>query len=261
MTNAVRLGVLLSLLAVCGRSSADDLAVEEWIEQYGKLGGKAFLSTDKLTLCIQKREGQKPLVSLKGLKPAVIGEVYLQGYQVADEDLEALAGWTKLEQVAVEDGEKITDMGIKSLTALPKLRRLVLSNTAVTGAGLTAFSGHKELVRLDVSNSIGGNKVKNLELKEMPELQSVILTGKGVTLVRLTKMPKLEFVEFPMELEEADISEAGALTELDFRGTHLKKLTMLGLPKLESLDLKKTQIDADAVAVIQKAFPGVKVKK
>lgn len=260
MNNTARLGVLFSLLAFCGSSSADGLELEEWIKQYEKLGGITFLNPDKDCLGIQKREGQKPLISLKGSKPAAIREVFLQGYEIADEDLEALAGWAGLEQITVVDGKKITDKGAKAVAALPNLRRIVLDDTAVTEAGLNAFSGHKKLIHLDVSNA-SGNKVQNLDLKEMPELQSVVLSFKGMASIRLAKLPKLELVEFPLELEQAEISEAGALAELDFRGTKLKKLVLWGLPKLESLNLGKTPLSAADVAAVQRSVPGAKVKR
>lgn len=265
MGDAGKLAALVGLTICCPILAADPSpTAKEWVEQYGKLGGKASLSpSDEPAIGIQKREGQKPLVSLRGLKPASgIRHVGLQGFEVADEDLEALAGWKELEQIDVVDGKKVTDKGVKTLAALPKLRELVLADTAVTAAGVNAFSGHKELARLTVSNTIVENRVKSLDLREMPKLKGLTLVCQGMTAVRLTKLPKLEWVaDFPPELEQAEVSGAGALTELEFRDTKLRKLTLSDLPKLESLDLRRTPLGADDVAGIQRALPGVKVRR
>jgi hypothetical protein len=265
MTHAVKLGAVIFLLSSSCSSVADEPApsAKEWVDRYGKLGGVAVLTPDELSISIRKREGQKPLVGLNALQPpAGVRCVSLQGFEVADGDLEALAGWKALEEIDVIDGKMVTDKGVKALAALPKLRELVLADTAVTGVGLNAFSGHKELVSLTVSNTIVENKVASLDLKEMPKLKGLVLVCPGMTAVRLTKLPKLEWVtDFPLELEQAEVSELGMLTELDFRRTRLKKLAMSDLPKLEALDLRRTPLDADTVAGIQRSFPSVKVRR
>lgn len=265
MGHSSKIGCVIAILSVSCLFAADEPAptAKDWVSQYNKLGGKASLrDTDEAAIEVQKREGQKPLVSFKGLKPATgIRRVVIQGFEVADDDLEALAGWKDLEQIDVIDGKKVTDKGVKALATLPKLRELVLAGTAVTAAGVNAFSGHTELTHFTVSNTIVENQVKSLDLKEMPKLRSLCLVCKGMTTVRLTKLPKLEWVtDFPLELEHAEVSGAGSLTELEFRDTRLKKLVLSELPKLESLNLRKTQLDAAAVARIQKDFPEVGVR-
>lgn len=151
---------------------------------------------------------------------------------------------------------------LRALAALPGLRELVLADTAVTATGVNALSGHKALARLTVSNTVAENQVTSLDLKEMPQLEGLVLVCQGLTTVRLTKLPRLVRVfDFPLELERAEVSELGSLTELDFRGTRLKKLALSGLPKLRSLDLRETPLGADVVARIQMTFPGVRVRK
>jgi hypothetical protein len=267
MGQAVKITVLFTLLAAASVSAADEPApaAKVWIEQYGKLGGEALLwpPPDETTISITKREGQKPLVGLKGLKPAAgIRRMVLQGFEVDDDDVAALAKWNELEEIGLIDCKKVTDKGVKELAALTKLRILELADTSVTAAGVNAFSGHKELAHLTVSNTIVDCRVTALDLKEMPKLEGLILVCAGMTTVRLTKMPKLVWVgDFPLELEQAEMTELGSLTELDFRSTRLKKLVLSGIPKLESLDLRRTQLDADALAGVRKAFPGVKVQR
>jgi hypothetical protein len=267
MGHALKVGDFFGALLVASwLSFADEPgpSAKDWVAQYVKLGGKAFLwPSDRSTIGIQKREGQQPFVGLKGLKPAAgIRRVVLQGFEAGDDDLEALVAWTELEQIDVIDGKRVTDKGVKALAAMPKLWELVLADTAVTSSGVGTFSGHKELARLTVSNTIVKNRVTSLDLKNLPKLKGLVLVCEGMTTVRLTMLPKLEWVaDFSAELEEAELSELGSLTELDFRGTRLKKLTLSGLPNLESLDLRKTRLDADAVAKIQKLFPGAKVRR
>jgi hypothetical protein len=266
MGNVLKIGIATVLIGACCVSAADDSAptAEGWVGQYVKLGGKAFLCPpDEGTIGIQKQEGQKPIVGLKGLKPPTgIRRVVLQGFEIADDDLVALAAWKDLEGVEVIDGKKVTDKGVAALTALPNLRELMLADTAVTAAGVNAFSGRKELRQLTVSNTIVANKVAGIDLKDMPKLQRLTLVCPGMTAVRLTELPLLESVnDLPAELERAEVSKAGALKELDFRGTKLKMLSLTGVPKLELLDLRKTFLDADAVAGIQQRLPGVKVRR
>jgi hypothetical protein len=267
MSRTVLFAVALMLGAPAARADDPLPTVKDWVEQYEKLGGKVYLwppEEDEGTIGIWKREGQKPLVGLKGLKPAAgIRRVALQGFELTDDDVAALAGWKELDRVDVIDAPKVTDKGVKALAALPKLRVLVLADTAVTSDGVNAFSGHKGLTHLTVSNTVVKNRVTALDLKDLPELKGLVLVGEGMTKLRLTKLPKLEWecVVFPGDLEEAEFSELGSMTQLNFRNTRLKKLALSGLPKLESLDLRKTQLDADAVAAVRKAFSGVKVQR
>ena len=234
------------------------------LAEYQRLGGEAWLLPyDGQALLIRKAPDQKVQVGLKALKPAVgVRRLLLLGFKVEDADLQAIASWHWLEQVEVIDGKQITDKGVKALIALPNLQELVLADTAVTANGVSAFSGHKKLTLLTITNTVVDNCVKSLDLKELPNLRGVILVCEGLTTVRLTKLPKLEWIgNFPTELEQAELSDLPSLTTLDFSGTRLKKLSLTGVGKLDSLDLRKTRLDVKIIVEIKKSFPGVKIQK
>src|SRR5262245_31426244 len=82
------------------QTPAKENAAAVWLASYEKLGGKASLTVSEegeVILAIQKRKAQKPLVSLKALKlGAGVRIVGLQGFEIDDDDLEALATWKEL---------------------------------------------------------------------------------------------------------------------------------------------------------------------
>jgi hypothetical protein len=265
MSKVGGLGVLVALLGVVGPLAADEpLAPREWADRYAKSGGKASLGkADEPDLQIQKRAGQLPLIGLKRVPPAAgVRWVCLQGFEVADDDLAALAEWPDLERVAVIDGKKVTDRGVKALAARPGLRKLVLADTAVTGAGLAALSGHRSLVHLTVTNANLPNRVAELDLRDLPRLETLSLVCEGMEEIRLRGLTSLRWVgDFPRSLERAELSSLPALTDLDFRGTRLRSLAVSGVPKLEGLDLRDTLLGPGTASVIEKQLPGVAVRK
>jgi hypothetical protein len=243
--------------------AADKEAVA-WVTAYRRAGGKAELAPGpdgRTVLAIQKRKGQTPLVSLKGFRPAPgVRAVTLQGYEVADEDLEALAGWKGLEEVHVVDGIKVTDAGVKAIAGLPNLHSVELCDTAVTGKGAAAFSKHESLIYFTLSNTIVEGQAKELKLTDMPKLATVSLAGEGITRVVLARLPQVrEVSDFPRSLEVADLSGLGRVKDLDFGHTRLKALLISDVPMLESLDLRDTRLPKGAVKVLRNRYPTVSI--
>lgn len=257
------------LAAVSGlliaQDSAKDGPAAGWISAYQKAGGKAEFESgtdDAPGLLIQKRQGQRPLVSLKGFGPApVIRVVNLQGYEVSDEDLVALAGWKGLEEVHVVDGIKVTDAGVKAIAGLPSLHSVELCDTAVTGAGVAAFSKHQALVHFTLSNTSLEGKVEALELKDLPKLATITLAGEGITRVTFARLPQLRQVsDFPRSIEVVDLSGLGRVKILDLGHTRLKALLISDVPMLESLDVRATQLPEGAVKVLRNRYPTVRIR-
>jgi hypothetical protein len=270
MPRAFRLLVLgFALVGLVGdatRAQDKKTPADAWVAAYQKLGGKAGLTTatgEEPSLWVEKRLGQAPLIGLDRLKPeSTIRTIGLQGYEVDDADLEALGAWKQLTRIEVIDGKKVTGKGVKAIARLPKLREVVLADSAVTTDGVTAFSGHPGLTHLTLSNTVLESRLRKLDLENLPRLATVTLAGEGMTAVRIANMPRLRLIgDFPTTLETADFSDLGALTALDFRGTKLKKLSLSGTPKLESVDLRETQLDEKAVADLRRAFPGVSIQR
>jgi hypothetical protein len=256
---------MLPVGALSAEEPVTDGKATAWVSAHEKAGGKATLSKSgdgETALSIQKRKGQRPLVSLKGLAPAPgIRVVGLQGYEIADEDLEALAGWKDLREILVVDGVKVTDVGVKAIARLPNLRSVELYDTAVTGKGIATFSGHESLAHLTVSNTIGDGGVEALDIRDAPKLETISLAGEGVTSIVLARLPRLrEVSDFPRSLEVANLSGLGRVKDLDFSHTRLKSLSLSDVPLLESLDLRQTRLPEGAIEVFGRTYPGVKIR-
>ena len=246
-----------------GRASDEPPGIA-WAAEYNKLGGDAVLgSKDDRSIGIGKKAGQKPLVSLAGLNaPHGIQRVVLQGFEITDADLMAIAEWQDLETVEICDGKLVGDKGLVALSKLPKLKVLFLSEAAITGDGLLSLSGHKSLARLHITSSILPCRIRNLALKNMPALERLSMNGEGPESITLSNMPKLtELGEFPTTLKSAKFSSLGALMELDFHGTRLEQLSLDKLPNIEMIDLRKTRMDDKSLDGIERAWPAAKVKR
>lgn len=262
--------VFVASVAVAGTSfaqtSSKDRAAAAWVAAYTKVGGRASLGTGpdgRTELAIQKRKGQRPLVSLKGFGAAPgVRAVILQGYEVSDEDVETVAGWTGVERVEVVDGIKVTDAGAKAVARLPVLRSVVLADTAVTGKGLAAFCKHPTLAHLAHSNTVLPGQVKTLDLRELAKLETITLAGEGISRISLTGLPRLrEVADFPHSLEVADLSGLGRVRELDFSHTRLKSLSLTDAPKLQFLNLRHTEVPRDTVDALRKNWPEVRIQR
>lgn len=255
------------LTAVAASAQDKRTGAEVWVTEYQKRGGKAGLSDSaggEPALWVEKRMGQTPLVSLKGLKPAAgIRVIGLQGYEVNDDDLSALGEWKELEEIQVVDGKAVTDTGAKAIARLPKLRRVELVDTLVTGVGVSAFSRNSTLVSLTLSNTVIKTRVRSLDLKDVPKLETLTLSAEGgITSVRLSKLPRLrELSDFPLDVESAELSGLDELSELDFRGSKLKKLSLSAMPKLKQLDVRDTQLDANTIFELKRQHPTLIIRR
>jgi hypothetical protein len=253
----------LGLLIADGRAKDGDAAA--WLAAYEKLGGKGTLTqSDKggAILSIEKRKGQKPLVSLKGLKAAPgVRHVGLQGFEVDDDDLEALAAWNALERIEVVDGVKVADKGVKAISRLPNLRVVELADTAISDEGIAAFSKHKKLVHFLYSNANEAGRARVFELKDMPKLETITLCGEGIHTVALTRLPQLrEVCDFPRSVEVANFDGLGRVRDLDFSNTRLRSLLISDVPLLQSVDVRQTQLAGAAIKVLKANFPEINVK-
>jgi len=108
------------------------------------------------------------------------------GIRVTDLGVAKLASLKRLRRLDLS-GSAITAAGLKSLSVLPRLERLSLWNAQAlddsTGASLRAFRG---LNALDLSNTAVGDGTMR-ELASLPRLQHLYLTDTRVTEAGLTE--------------------------------------------------------------------------
>ena len=112
--------------------------------------------------------------------PLVRVDFHLVGDQIADEQLAALPPLANQLTWLNLGGTKITDAGLASVAALPKLTRLHLERTAVTDAGMAQLAGLQHLEYLNLY----GTKVTDagLEpLKGLKKLKKIFLWQTEVT--------------------------------------------------------------------------------
>jgi hypothetical protein len=86
----------------------------------------------------------EPLVALRGLKG-----LYLQGVDLGEPAMAALAKLTTLEELGITQGT-MSDEKLGGLTALKKIRMLRLNNTKVTDTGIMKLKTMKGLKELEV---------------------------------------------------------------------------------------------------------------
>ena len=253
---------LSATIQFCAQAESPDPSA--WCADYRKRGGSADFQQDKRsTLLVTKQEHHPPVPTLIELRPpAGVRAVKLQGYGVEDDDLLALKTWKGLETVEVLDGKSVTDCGVRGLGDIRTLRTLVLMETAVTGDGLAALSGHPALARLEVGNTVIDGRVRELDLTDLPRLERLALNCGGLRRLTLARMPTLREVErLPASPVTAELARLGRLTELDFHASALAALSIKGCPALETLDARRTELSGLAVGKLRAALPGVRVRR
>ena len=237
----------------------------EWVVEYGNLGGDAYLwPPEHRTIGIAKLSGRKksfvPLVGLKA--PAGITSIILQGFEIGDADMIAIAQWKDIETLEIIDGKSVTDKGLKAISRMPVLKNLAMRDTAITGEGVTALSGSKSLVDLTISSTVIPCRIRRICFKELPSLERLTLNVEGVEAVELANLPKLkEIIVFPTTLTSATVRGLDSLTELDFQNSLLKKLTVGSTPKLQTLDVRNTRMEKMEIYQLQLARPSVTIRR
>lgn len=186
-------------------------------------------------------------------------------------------------------GEKFTNDDLRNAASLPNVRHILLSDSAITDAGLVhlkPLSGLESLVLHNVRiTDAGAANFKGLTNLDILELANTGITDAG--LANLADMRKLERLYFSTstyrELQPATRTAPGSIvlaeTPITDAGlahlTGLKQLRQLilenlpitdaGLPhlaeltKLEVLDLRGTRVTPAGIARLQRALPATKI--
>jgi hypothetical protein len=140
---------------------------------------------------------------------------------------------------------RVTDASLGHLKKLRRLEGLVLTGTRVTDAGMEHIAGLKQMKQLGLwKTAVGDEGCKHIG--KLTNLQTLMLDETKVT--------------------DAGVTHLGKLTELDdWLGLVGTKVTNNSLPvlsgfrKLKHLNLRKTQVTADAVQTLQRALPKTEI--
>lgn len=133
--------------------------------------------------------------------------IIVNGEEVTDAGVKALAASKSLDNVTLFSTKKVTDAGIKELAALPKLQALNLSFLSITGSAFEAFAGPKPLtaLTLDYADGLTDDGIKTLgkvtslkELKIKTGFGQSKLTGAGIGGIVDGNLPAR--FEFPWKL-------------------------------------------------------------
>lgn len=106
--------------------------------------------------------------------------LYPGGGRVSDEGLKHLANLTGL-RLLVLWGNPISGHGVESLSGLKRLRHLDLSRTQVTDRRLAGLGSLTGLERLDIANNPQLDGSFRAYVADLPNLQSLVLRGSGIT--------------------------------------------------------------------------------
>jgi hypothetical protein len=189
-------------------------------------------------------------------------DLFLVSTNIGDETLAAVSS-LPLELLSLQYS-RVTDIGLKRLQELPKLRNLILADTAGTDAGLAEVGKCKSLERLALHRTnIGDAGCKNLkklsrlwmldlkdtqitdaclsDLSELPSLRGLSLRDTRITDSGLREMPKFAQLQY-LYLQGAQIGDAGI--------RHL-----VGNPFLKKLELANTRVTAAGVEELRKSLP------
>lgn len=182
-----------------------------------------------------KDDGIEELAPLENLKELVVRQSAVKGHHLGPfRNLEAL-------DVTLCPFD---DEGMRHLQAMPRLRRLLAGDTAITDAGLQALRAAVHLEQLDLH----GTAVTDagiVHLAALKNLRKLNLMGTAVTDAGLAVLAGLENLE-ELNLYRTKVSNAG-----------LESLQRL--KRLRELDVRYSRATAGAVAALRAGLPQTRV--
>jgi hypothetical protein len=265
LSSIVHIFIAITLLMGEDNPKSENLVNgDKWVIDYKNLGGIAsYNSDDGGSIQIQKRSNNKPLISINAMRSQpIIRKLEVQGYEIDDDDIIAIAKWKKISIVYIIDGKKVTDKGVIAIASSPELTKITICGTSITDVGIGAFSGNKTLTYLNIESYAKDNKTINMALKEMPLLEKLFVGCNGLKSINLSKLPKLQSLEnIPSTVTTIELNDLASVDELDFSGTQLDKLTLSALPKLAKLNVQRTKLSRESIKSIKDDYPNINIKR
>jgi hypothetical protein len=150
-------------------------------------------------------------------------------------------GWVTFAYVI---GVSVQDKHLARLSALPRLRVLLLEMSNVTDSGMANLQALPQLEHLDMSAvRIGDDGIKHLEtLSDLTHLDLIATRVTDEGLRHLRPLNKLKV----LKLNSTAVTDAGM--------EHLASLT-----NLQELWLQRTAVTADSIAKLQERIPNCKI--
>jgi hypothetical protein len=227
----------LKLLMIGGNFTSDGL------ESISELTGLTWLAIDKPRGVPSKIDdrGMQRLKKLTNLE-----RLFLTGPDISDDGLVVLQDMTKLEQISITHGSRVTGTGFARLDKLKSLSSIELEGTPIDDRGLESFPVFPSLWRLTLGKNIRGPGLKSLG--KHPKLERVDLQECELTPSAIEDLANSNATMSSLEIPEGVVPDSGlaplrrlknlqAVTMIDRNGRYSK----FGYParEVKLADLKK----------------------
>jgi formylglycine-generating enzyme required for sulfatase activity/serine/threonine protein kinase len=201
--------------------------------------------------------------------------------RVRDESLNILDGLIEVVREVRLDSQPITDSALEHLARFAELRVLSLAGTDISDAGLARVPSFKALSDIDLSDTLvtesavtaltadRGQKgplhiVRDGAIDRLRSAGVVIAAKNDATLGRngfIATIPQADqFQKVVPLLKEVPRLVALVLSNSDLSDELLTENVVRQLKSLKALDLRKTVVSPQHVALLQKQFPGLQLK-
>ncbi len=240
---------------------SDDASVMLDGYRYRYLGAIPYDRDHESKEKIATREIMDPRISEALARCVHLEYLALRNYALSDDDLARFARLQQLQELRFHSTPRITDAGLKSLASLRKLKRLDLSHSAITDAGLE-WLHDLDIEYLDVSNT----PVKGPGLRHLRKCNHLYIWNTGVADEGLAFLnafltdtegesppqapPRLQVLLAGPRITDAGLKHLEKCPQLADLSLHESSITGAGLkrcldrlPQIRRLDLSRCTID------------------
>ena len=237
---------------------------------FAKLSGRVSVAPNTILGVTVRDSLSDPVPTLACIPTHLVQSLTLTGLAEFNErTIKSILRFKNIKRLQLDRAE-LDDKGLAMLATLPNLESLVASHTQITGTTLSSLSATKKLSRLDIgSNALKAETLPALAgLKNLQDLSIGRCHLRNPHLAFLPQLTKLQYLELFENALLSDpcmkyVSHLKNLKSLKIDGTHISQK---GLLMLKGLPLKHVRVNPNMLspseeAQLQKAFPGLSVKK
>ena len=176
--------------------------------------------------------------------------LHLADAQITDMGLSYIKEMSRLKELSLWRCQQITDAGLENLELLNGLRSLDLRRCPqLTDRGLEHIKGLTRLEHLDFSVVPGITTAGLRHIQGLTGLKRLGATRTGIRdLEPLKRLPQLESLSVPEEIDDAQIAHLETLTNLNCLILECTQITddavahLRNMKRLERLDIHKTKV-------------------